>query len=140
MCVFFFSSRRRHTSCALVTGVQTCALPILWLINLPTGLLLVLLGGFIPESAKFLIARGREHEAEAVMRRFGAVARRIAPKDIKAAQGAAHLPLTGRHLLGKLTALSIGGLSWGFISFGLLLWLPADLIADRKSTRLNSSR
>src|SRR3546814_14886877 len=29
---FFFSSRRRHTRCALVTGVQTCALPI-W----PTG-------------------------------------------------------------------------------------------------------
>src|SRR3546814_15068500 len=28
MYVFFFSSRRRHTRCALVTGVQTCALPI----------------------------------------------------------------------------------------------------------------
>src|SRR3546814_17523280 len=27
-CCFFFSSRRRHTRCALVTGVQTCALPI----------------------------------------------------------------------------------------------------------------
>src|SRR3546814_1110939 len=27
-CVFVFSSRRRHTGCALVTGVQTCALPI----------------------------------------------------------------------------------------------------------------
>src|SRR3546814_6670745 len=27
-CFFFFSSRRRHTRCALVTGVQTCALPI----------------------------------------------------------------------------------------------------------------
>src|SRR3546814_13027810 len=27
-CEFFFSSRRRHTRCALVTGVQTCALPI----------------------------------------------------------------------------------------------------------------
>src|SRR3546814_10650564 len=26
--LFFFSSRRRHTRCALVTGVQTCALPI----------------------------------------------------------------------------------------------------------------
>src|SRR3546814_19041315 len=26
--LFFFSSRRRHTKCALVTGVQTCALPI----------------------------------------------------------------------------------------------------------------
>src|SRR3546814_8536110 len=31
LCVsFFFSSRRRHTICALVTGVQTCALPIFW--------------------------------------------------------------------------------------------------------------
>src|SRR3546814_2666155 len=28
MMCFFFSSRRRHTRCALVTGVQTCALPI----------------------------------------------------------------------------------------------------------------
>src|SRR3546814_5542900 len=28
MCLYCFSSRRRHTRCALVTGVQTCALPI----------------------------------------------------------------------------------------------------------------
>src|SRR3546814_4306231 len=28
LCLFFFSSRRRHTRCALLTGVQTCALPI----------------------------------------------------------------------------------------------------------------
>src|SRR3546814_1170792 len=34
---FFFSSRRRHTRCALVTGVQTCALPILRLPNVPTS-------------------------------------------------------------------------------------------------------
>src|SRR3546814_6020677 len=33
--MFFFSSRRRHTRCALVTGVQTCALPIS---GLQTGL------------------------------------------------------------------------------------------------------
>src|SRR3546814_13538200 len=32
MFIFFCSSRRRHTSCALVTGVQTCALPILHLV------------------------------------------------------------------------------------------------------------
>src|SRR3546814_16342596 len=31
---FFFSSRRRHTRCALVTGVQTCALPI-WFDRVP---------------------------------------------------------------------------------------------------------
>src|SRR3546814_1775995 len=30
--LFFFSSRRRHTRCALVTGVQTCALPIYFFI------------------------------------------------------------------------------------------------------------
>src|SRR3546814_6938602 len=36
--VFFFSSRRRHTRCALVTGVQTCALPIsLPCISAPPG-------------------------------------------------------------------------------------------------------
>src|SRR3546814_16080809 len=38
MVLFFFSSRRRHTRCALVTGVQTCALPI-------SHLAIVLLGG-----------------------------------------------------------------------------------------------
>src|SRR3546814_8494870 len=31
--VFFFAIRRRHTRCALVTGVQTCALSICWLIS-----------------------------------------------------------------------------------------------------------
>src|SRR3546814_2728350 len=34
---FFFSSRRRHTRCALVTGVQTCALPIYYVFEGPEG-------------------------------------------------------------------------------------------------------
>src|SRR3546814_457527 len=34
---FFFSSRRRHTRCALVTGVQTCALPIYTALQLGVG-------------------------------------------------------------------------------------------------------
>src|SRR3546814_6576264 len=38
---FFFSSRRRHTRCALVTGVQTCALPICMLAILAAGKILV---------------------------------------------------------------------------------------------------
>src|SRR3546814_1692849 len=41
--VFFFSSRRRHTSCALVTGVQTCALPIF--IGAPITMVLLVLEG-----------------------------------------------------------------------------------------------
>src|SRR3546814_11340340 len=40
MYFFFFSSRRRHTRCALVTGVQTCALPIC----LPDGVVNVVPG------------------------------------------------------------------------------------------------
>src|SRR3546814_6735570 len=35
--IFFFSSRRRHTRCALVTGVQTCALPICLIIGAVGG-------------------------------------------------------------------------------------------------------
>src|SRR3546814_5077355 len=35
MICFFFSSRRRHTRCALVTGVQTCALPISLTVGVP---------------------------------------------------------------------------------------------------------
>src|SRR3546814_8831535 len=50
MCVFFiffFSSRRRHTRCALVTGVQTCALPIsmkTWFLDHGEGPLIGLFG------------------------------------------------------------------------------------------------
>ena len=64
---------------------------ILWLLNLPTGLMLVLLGGLIPESAKFLLARGRAEEARRVMQRFGSQARSdhargrsgAAPRDLR---------------------------------------------------------
>src|SRR3546814_5634808 len=41
---FFFSSRRRHTRCALVTGVQTCALPISGLIAAGLPLITALVG------------------------------------------------------------------------------------------------
>src|SRR3546814_3733365 len=36
--MFFFSSRRRHTRCALVTGVQTCALPIYFALDQITSI------------------------------------------------------------------------------------------------------
>src|SRR3546814_388082 len=42
--VFFFSSRRRHTRCALVTGVQTCALPISFVVQVGSFFLSVLTG------------------------------------------------------------------------------------------------
>lgn len=109
---------------------------ILWLANLPTGLTLILLGGLIPESAKFLVAAGRNTEAEAVMRRFGATLRRGPP--VVTAQPAAHGALTGKRLFGKLAALTIAALTWGLVNFGLLLWLPADLVAKGYSVAVSS--
>jgi MFS transporter, putative metabolite:H+ symporter len=109
---------------------------ILWLANLPTGLTLVVLGAFIPESAKFLIARGRVEEASAVMRRFGAQALQASSMPV-ARQPGSHA-LTGLQLYGKLAALSVCALSWGLINFGLLLWLPADLVANGYSVGVSS--
>ncbi len=108
---------------------------ILWLANLPTGLTLVLLGALIPESAKFLLARGRVAEAEVVMRRFGATAQAARPPRVAAPRAPA---LRGLHPYGKLAALSICALSWGLVNFGLLLWLPADLVARGYSVGVSS--
>ena len=99
---------------------------ILWLMNLPTGLILIFLGGFIPESAKFLITRGRHLEAEAVMRRFGSVAR--AHVEAAVATLATAVPVAERYTA-KLVALCIAAIAWGMVNFGLMLWLPADLVA-----------
>jgi len=111
---------------------------ILWLLNLPTGLLLVLLGVFIPESAKFLLARGRRAEAAAVMARFGSTVKKVAAPKAAESGAKAHVPLTGAKLIGKLTALSIAALAWGLINFGLLLWLPADLVSKGYSVAVSS--
>ena len=46
--------------------------------------------------------------------------------------------LTGAKLYGKLVALSIAALAWGLINFGLLLWLPADLVAKGYSVGVSS--
>ena len=112
---------------------------ILWLLNLPTGLALVLLGAFIPESAKFLLARGRREEARKVMERFGSKARKVRPAEQVALQRGPSVALTGRAFLGKLLALSLAAICYGLINFGLLLWLPADLVAKGYSMELTST-
>lgn len=74
--------------CVLGWLVPTLSWRILWLINLPTGLILVLIGGFIPESPKFL--RGRDAEAHAVMARFGIVTRQLAQDEVDGTEVIAH--------------------------------------------------
>src|SRR6476659_9751600 len=111
---------------------------ILWLLNLPTGLSLILLGAFIPESAKFLLARGRREEAAKVMQRFGSKARSTThAEEVALAKGPA-VALTGRAFFGKLVALSLAATCYGLINFGLLLWLPTDLVARGYSMAVSS--
>jgi putative MFS transporter len=111
---------------------------ILWLLNLPTGLSLVILGGLIPESAKFLLARGRREEARAVMARFGSKARHTRAAEQIAIERGPAVALTGRAFFGKLLALSLAAICYGLINFGLLLWLPADLVAKGYSVAVSS--
>jgi putative MFS transporter len=100
---------------------------ILWLANLPTGLALVGLGAFIPESARFLIARDRVAEAEKVMRRFGA---RVRTAPVESPSDPAADKRGDRRGFGVgLAGLSIAALTWGMVNFGILLWLPGDLAA-----------
>jgi putative MFS transporter len=111
---------------------------IMWLLNLPTGLALVLLGALIPESAKFLLARGRREEARKVMARFGSEARATRPAEAVAIAKGPTVALTGRAFIGKLSALSLAAICYGLINFGLLLWLPADMVAKGYSMELSS--
>jgi MFS transporter, putative metabolite:H+ symporter len=111
---------------------------VLWLLNLPTGLSLVLLGALIPESAKFLLARGRREEARRVMERFGSQARSTRPAEAISLSKGPTVALTGRAFFGKLFALSLAAICYGLINFGLLLWLPADLVSKGYSVELTS--
>jgi MFS transporter, putative metabolite:H+ symporter len=95
---------------------------IMWFLNLPTGLLLIALSAFIPESAKFLLSMGRVAEARAAFARFGAVLTSAATPRLAPAATA---PAKG--LVGITSALTIGAVAWGLVSFGVLLWLPAEL-------------
>src|SRR3546814_19926291 len=60
--MFFFSSRRRHTRCALVTGVQTCALPISFIAALPKAELHLHIEGSLEPELMFELAQ-RNHVA-----------------------------------------------------------------------------
>ena len=92
----------------------------LWLQGFPTGILLLALARLIPESPRFLAEQGRTAELATIEQRFGIVRR---PKEPVPADAAV---ATRRH--GRLTAaLVITALSWSFVNFGLLLWLPNDL-------------
>lgn len=111
---------------------------ILWFLNLPTGLILIFLNRLIPESPKFLVAQGHLREANEMLRRFGCVAKEVVEHEKEPPALPVAVLTAGPRLAGTTWALSITALAWGLINFGLLLWMPAHLVAKGYSMELSS--
>lgn len=108
---------------------------ILWLIGLPTGLLFIVLNYWIPESPRYLIARGRNEEAKAIMTRYGAEVREV-PSDEPAPGGSRpsatpalhrYHQLFRRPFAGSTLAILVLAAGAGLITFGFQLWVPTNL-------------
>jgi putative MFS transporter len=100
---------------------------VMWLLNLPTGLLLIAMSGFLPESPKFLMHIGLRDQAFATLKRFGSVVRPRDAEPYAPIHGGA--PPVSHGFGGMSAALSVAAVSWGLVYLGLLLWLPAELVA-----------
>jgi len=113
---------------------------VLWLLNLPTGIIILFLNRFIPESPRFLSNAGLETQARAVLAKFaGRKAADAVEVDDAQHPGAPVLDdplhpagfrqlLRGRHA--RLTwGLVVCGVAWGLVNFGFVLWLPVNLTA-----------
>jgi putative MFS transporter len=111
---------------------------ILWFLNLPTGLALIFLNVFIPESPKFLLALGRVREAHVVLRRFGCIVHESGTRmPTRPSSGEPRLAVPPAYVA-QTIALSVVALAWGLINFGLLLWMPAHLVAKGYSMGVSS--
>ena len=105
---------------------------IMWFLNAPTGLVLIFSNKFIPESPRFLLARGRIVEARALVQRYAvqvdprhwADARTPQPAEIDSPAA-----LWRSSFLSTTATLNLTAVAWGLVNFGLLLWLPTDLRA-----------
>lgn len=122
--------------------VPTLSWRILWLLGFPTGVFLILLNRWIPESPRFLLAHGRTDEAAAIMRRYGAVIVRE-PKtqtDIDARTGVKTRELFRPPFLRGSIVVVLLGLGIGLVSFGFQLWIPSNLqklgLGEAEASRL----
>jgi putative MFS transporter len=111
---------------------------ILWLLNLPTGLVLISLNAFIPESPKFLLTLGRHREAHETLREFGCTVIDEGEQPTRRQDEPPSRTLATPRLAGTTWALSVTAVAWGLINFGLLLWMPAHLVAKGYSMALSS--
>jgi MFS transporter, putative metabolite:H+ symporter len=97
---------------------------ILWLQGFPTGLLLIVLSRFIPESPRFLLLRGEKSAFDRLVARYDLVVR-----DRPAAIAIEPSTIWDVRFLTLTAAMLLTAMAWSFVNFGLLLWLPTDLQA-----------
>jgi putative MFS transporter len=108
---------------------------ILWLIGLPTGVLFIALNYWIPESPRFLLAAGRQEEAEKIMKQFGAAVVTDEPGDPEVAEYGVRndgvrnsvRQLFRSPFIGSTVAITVLALAVGLITYGFQLWIPTNL-------------
>jgi putative MFS transporter len=101
---------------------------ILWLLGAPTGLLLILMNRWIPESPRYLLANGRDAEARAVMERYGArVVEEPSELEAEVAVKSRWAELLRMPLLSQTTVVALLGIGSGLVLFGFNLWIPTNL-------------
>jgi putative MFS transporter len=117
------------TSWLAAALVPSLSWRILWLIGFPTGVFLILLSRWIPESPRFLLAHGRTGEAENVMKRYGAVIVRETEREVEAeaSAGSSIRQLLRPPFLRVTFVVVLLGLGVGLVSFGFQLWIPSNL-------------
>ncbi|HEV8564378.1 MAG TPA: MFS transporter [Actinomycetota bacterium] len=121
------------------SGLATLLVPhftwrILWLMNLPTGLLMLVLNRWIPESPRFLLQRGLVEQARKVMARYGVILEMDGRAEVPApAVSTTKMPYAGmsklfrRPFLPRTTTVVLYGLGYGVVNWGFITFLPTFL-------------
>ena len=108
--------------------VPTFSWRILWLLGAPTGVLMILLNRWIPESPRYLLASGREAEARAVMSRYGAmVVEERSELEVERDVRSQWTQLFRPPLRNQTLAITLLGVGVGLVLFGFNLWIPSNL-------------
>ncbi|WP_337840944.1 MFS transporter [Rheinheimera sp.] len=103
---------------------------VLWLLGLPTGLLLIFLNRYMPESPRYLASQGLELQARAVLARFGSDGQghsHVVAEVQADSKKAGFQDLWQGPYAGLSIGLVLAGVAWGLVNFGFLLWLPVNL-------------
>ena len=97
---------------------------ILWLLNVPTGLLVILLSRFIPESPRFLLHMGRIMEAEKTLAKFNIKLVRTTVTEHGEVVKHSIQQLFRKPYAATTLAVCIYGVAWGLVNWGFVLMLP----------------